>query len=293
MSSAESRSGFADIAEARRAGMAIAYTAAQAPDRPAILSERGSLSFAELNEQANRLVRALRERGLREGDSVALICSNRAEFGGVITATGRSGLRFTPINCHLQADEVGYIVDDCEAVAFIAEGERVAAVAAEAAKAAPKVTVRLSIGGPIEGFESFETALASQSGEDIEDPTPGNSMLYTSGTTGRPKGVYRVRLDAAQARAAAQAREQAQQALARARRGVPMEPGKSVVLCTGPLYHAAPLGINFNAPLQQGVGVVLMDKWDPEETLRRIEKHGVTHTHMVATMFHRLPCSVV
>ena len=289
--SSESSSRFADIAEARRAGMAIAFTASQGPDVPAIISERGSRTFGELNDRANRLVRALRERGLRDGDAVALQCSNRAEFGEVIAATGRSGLRFTPINWHLGADEVAYVVDDCEARAFIAEGERVAEVAAQAARDAPKATVRLAIGGPIEGFESYETALPAHPGHDIDDSRPGSSMLYTSGTTGRPKGVYRRRLAPAEQAQVERSQAEAartQAAQPRARRGVPMKHGESLVLCTGPLYHAAPLGINFNAPLQQGIGVVLMDRWEPEETLRLIERYGVTHTHMVATMFHRL-----
>ena len=98
-------------------------------------------------------------------------------------------------------------------------------------------------------------------------------MLYTSGTTGRPKGVYR---------------RQHRRCAKRRSRGL-LEPGETdVCLCTGPAYHAAPLAFNVAAPLSAGVGVVLMDRWDAEETLRLIERHRITHTHMVATMFHRL-----
>ncbi len=102
----------ANAREAAAVGMLIAFTAAKVPDRPAILSERGSRTFAELNARANRLARALRERGLGEGDAIALVCSNRPEFAEVWAAAIRIGLRLTPLNWHLSADETAYVVDD-------------------------------------------------------------------------------------------------------------------------------------------------------------------------------------
>ena len=255
-------------------GMATAYAAQRAPDRPAIVSARGNRSFGELNANTNRLVRALRERGLRPGDSVALLCSNRPEFAEVRLACMRGGWRFTPINWHLQPDEVRYVVEDCEARAFVAE-ERVADAAIGGATGLPGLATRLSVGS-IDGFERYDAALDTCSADDIVDPQLGRQMLYTSGTTGRPKGVSRPPL-------APQSRVLAQQG-----RPEPMRGGQSVVLCTGPLYHAAPLAGNLALPLDMGVTVVLMDKWDPEETLQLIDAHGVTHTHMVSTMFHRL-----
>jgi long-chain acyl-CoA synthetase len=252
--------------------MRIALTARESPERPAILSDRGNLSYAELNARANRLARALRARGLSQGDAVALLCSNRPEFAEVYAACLRAGLRMTCLNWHLKTDQVAYIIDDCEARAFLAEGDRVAEVARGAAAGTPKASVRLSIGAPIAGFEPYETALSGESSEDLLDPVRGGVMLYTSGTTGRPKGVYRRQPPAAEAGPNPE----------------PMVRGESVVLCTGPLYHAAPLQTNLNVPLQRGVSVVLMDRWDAEETLHLIERHRVTHTHMVATMFHRL-----
>jgi len=260
--------------DALAAGMLIAFTAAHSPERPAILSDRGNLSFGELNARANQLARALRTRGLAEGDAVALMCSNRPEFAEVYAACLRAGLRMTCLNFHLQADEAGYIVDDCEARAFIAEGDRVAEVAHAAAAAAPKASLRLTIGKDIPGFESYRDSLAPESGVDLSDPVRGGTMLYTSGTTGRPKGVYRREIPAPET-ATAPSRE-------------PMVRDESIVLCTGPLYHAAPLQTNLHVPLQRGITVVLMDRWDAEDSLRLIEKHRVTHTHMVATMFHRL-----
>ncbi len=255
-------------------GMAVAYWAEHQPGVPAVVSEHGDRTFAELNANANRLVRALRARGLRAGDGAALMCANRPEFPEVVAAVQRSGIRLTPINWHLTAEEAAYILGDCEAKAFVADA-RFAEVAAAAAGRSPDAEVLLAVGGDIDGFDSYTDVIEAQDPTDIDDPMPGGTMLYTSGTTGRPKGVNRDR--AAQARSSA---------VTAANAGY--QAGTSVHLCTGPLYHAAPLAFSLNVPLLAGAGVVMMDGWDAEDTLRLIEKHRVTHTHMVPTMFHRL-----
>jgi long-chain acyl-CoA synthetase len=262
--------------EAGRVGMSVAWTAREAPDRIALVSARGETrTFAELNARANRLARALRAEGLEAGDGVALLCSNRPEFAEVWAATLRAGLRITCINWHLQTDEVAYIVDNCDARVFLAAA-RFAGVAAAAAGRAPEAALRLAIGGEIEGFAPYEAALAGRSPDDIPDPIVGTTMLYTSGTTGLPKGVYR--------RTTPPVRGLGPRVVETAA----FRPGDDLCLCTGPLYHAAPLAFNLVLPLNQGVGVALMDGWEAEEMLRVVERLGVTHTHMVATMFHRL-----
>ena len=117
-------------------GMTPAFTAQRAPARMAVISERGTRTYAELNARANQLVRVLRAHGLRAGDAVALQCSNRPEFVEVYAAVMRAGLRATFLNWHLQPDETAYIVQNCEARAFIAE-DRSAASATVAARKAP------------------------------------------------------------------------------------------------------------------------------------------------------------
>ena len=253
--------------------MAAAWHAERQGDLPAIVSSFGDRSWAELNANANRLVRLLRGAGLGAGDAVAIVSRNRPQFAEVLQATERSGIRFTPINFHLKAEEIGYIVDNCEAKAFVADAT-LGVAAADAIEHAPNVRLRLALGGSLPGFEPYDEAIATQDGADIDDPSLGSRMLYTSGTTGRPKGVYRKR------------REPVLPQLEGTLSGY--RPGEDRVLCTGPAYHAAPLLIDVMTPLVSGAGVVMMDKWDAQETLRLMDEHSITHCHMVATMFHRL-----
>ena len=265
-------------AEARRKelagqGMVLAWWAATEPDAPALISPTGRRTFRELNEGANRLARALRRRGLGAGDAVALICSNRPEFAEVVYAAQRTGMRLTPINWHLTGGEAAYIAADCQAKALVASAD-LADVAAGAAAGAPGCGTLLAVGGDIPGFEAYGTAVETESGADISDPVAGGTMLYTSGTTGRPKGVYR--------------RQQAVSASASLNLGGYRAGEGQLHLCTGPLYHAAPLAFSLAAPVGFGVGTVLMERWDAEEALRLIAEHRITHTHMVPTMFHRL-----
>jgi long-chain acyl-CoA synthetase len=257
-----------------KAGMTLAWWAERRPDAPAIVAASGSRTFAELNANANRLVRALRRRGLVTGDAVALACRNRAEFAETVYAAARGGFRITTVNWHLTGDEAGYIVANCEARALIADAA-VEDMARAAMDQAPDCRVRLAVAGPIDGFESYDAAVAAEDGADIDDPVPGSSMLYTSGTTGKPKGVHRAQKSGAPAAPVVNIYGYA-------------EDGGDVHLCTGPLYHAAPLAFSLNIPHAFGATVVVMESWDAEQALTLIDAHGVTHTHMVPTMFHRM-----
>jgi long-chain acyl-CoA synthetase len=251
----------------------LAEWAARTPDEPAIVSPAGTRTFAELDANANRLARALRARALVPGDAVALLAGNRPVFVETVFACQRAGYRLTPVNWHLTAQEAAYVVDDCEAKALVTTGDLVG-VAAAARSNAPACTVALLDDGTCEGFESLDTALAAETPTRLHDPAPGTTMLYTSGTTGRPKGVHR------SARAAS--------IVASLNLGGYTDTGGDVHLCTGPLYHAAPLAFSLNIPLLFGATVVLMEGWDAQEALRLIDEYDVTHTHMVPTMFHRL-----
>jgi len=256
--------------EAVRAGMGPAWWAAVAPDRPAVVAPSGNRTFGQLDRAANQLVRVLRRHGLTEGDGVALLCSNRAEFVEVWAACQRAGLRLTAVNWHLTGDEAAYVVGDCEAKAFIAEASMADVARAAAADGA---RLRLAVGGEIDGFEPLYDTLESVPDDPVERPTLGTSMLYTSGTTGRPKGV---------------ARPADPDALVLGLLPYGYDGNTHAHLCTGPLYHAAPFTISLTVPLTAGVPVVLMTQWDAETCLALIDEHRVSHSHLVPTMFHRL-----
>ncbi|MCK4176012.1 AMP-binding protein [Aciditerrimonas ferrireducens] len=271
-------------------GMLLAYWAAQDPGRTALVWREGRSSFGELNAQANQLARALGRQGLGAGSALALLCGNRPAFVVTVFASQRAGLRLTPINWHLQAEEVAYILGDCEAQVVVTDPERlpVALAAARRTGRAPRVwcdglEAALAAGtlsaedlGPAvaEGIlADLEGVLAAEDGSDLADPVAGSTMLYTSGTTGRPKGVER---------------PPAAQGSVTANLYGYRSDGSDLHLCTGPLYHAAPLAFSLAAPFAYGVGVVLMERFEPRRTLELIEAERVTHTHMVPTMFHRL-----
>jgi long-chain acyl-CoA synthetase len=259
----------ASLEQAAAEGRVAAWFAATVPDEVALVDEQRSLTWAEFDGRVNALTRALRARGLEPGDAVALVARNRTEWVETFAATQRAGLRLTPVNWHLGPDETEYIVRDCGARAVVLDAS--VAALADAVSAAP---VRLAVGGPVPGCDDYESAVADASTTPLGDATRGSIMLYTSGTTGRPKGVARPPHDPVTTVAEA--------------RFTGYRPGRSSHLVTGPLYHTAPLLLSCNVPMHGGATLVLMDQWDPARTLELVEAHRVTHTHMVPTMFHRL-----
>ena len=178
-------------------------------------------------------------------------------------AARRAGLRLTTINWHLTADEAGYIIDDCDATAFVADA-RFADAAAGAAELAPRLARagrRWEVRSPVSRIG--KTCWASSRATRSTIRVVGRTMLYTSGTTGRPKGVHRP----------SDPRGDLDVGLL-----TQYDPDAHVHLCTGPLYHAAPLAFSWSAPAAVGVPIVLMDGWSAEETLRLVEQHR-DHAH--------------
>jgi long-chain acyl-CoA synthetase len=258
--------------------------AAADPDRPAIVMAAGgvTVTYAQLDGESARLARAWRAAGLGPGDGVALLVENHPRFLVAAWAAQRSGLYFTPISTQLGAAEVGYILADSGASVVIASA-RTAAVAAEAAAGlqAP-LRMRLSVDavaadGP-SGFIGWDAAVAGQPGEPLAGETEGADMVYSSGTTGRPKGIRRP--------------------LTGEPYGTPPRRLAAMVdlygfgpdavyLSPAPLYHAGPL--RFAMTVQRlGATVVVMDRFDAEAALDALERHRVTHSFWVPTMFVRL-----
>jgi len=253
--------------------------AAQTPDRPAVIEPDGSVvTYQELAARADQIGRGLQALGLRPGDSVAGMLPNGSTALALFFAALQTGLYVVPVNWHLAAAEVAYILGDSGAAAFVAD-ERFAAVAAAAAdQAGIKAEARFS-DGVIRGFTPL--AELGKGGEGRPDNrTMGAPMVYTSGTSGRPKGVRR----------ALTGENPDNPPLASSwffgLFGLAPFDGH-VHLCCSPLYHTAVL--NFaTISIQLGHPAVLMDGFDPETMLALIERHRATHTHMVPTQFRRL-----
>ena len=253
--------------------------AADFPDRAAVIEPDGQVvSYADLAAAADRYARGLRALGLATGDTFATLLPNSATALALYFAAIETGLYVVPVNWHQLAPEVGYILTDSESRAFVAD-QRFADVATEAADLAG-IKARFAVGS-IPGFEPL-TALGDDGLAGRPEPrTHGAPMLYTSGTSGRPKGVRRplTGLDPDVATGAQSTWFFGLFGLA------PYD--DHVHLCGSPLYHTAVL--NFAAiSLQLGHTVVLMDRWDPEQALALIERHRVTHTHTVPTQFRRM-----
>ncbi|MHA6782243.1 acyl-CoA synthetase [Pseudonocardia saturnea] len=255
--------------------------AATTPDKAAVvLSDTGAtLTYAELEERSVRLSRVLHDAGLRPGDDVALLAENGLRSYEVFWAAMRSGLYITAINQHLTPSEVSYIVNDCGAKAIIVSATY-ATTATAILDATPGVALRLAFGSdPVTEHDDLETALAAAPAEPLAEQPRGRDMLYSSGTTGQPKGV-KAPLP-----------------------GVSVTDGGDVLLglfgplygfdadtvylSPAPLYHAAPL--RFGGMIHQvGGTVVVMPRFDPTAALAAIECYRVTHSQWVPTMFVRM-----
>ena len=260
--------------------MEIAAVAALAPNRLAVSSAQGELTFKELNDQCNQLAKLLGDAGVSAGDAVALVCSNREEFVVVRFACHRLGVRLTPVNWHLAPEELRYIVENCDAKALILECDICSEATARALANNSALLLKLAVGGTIPEFRSWRESLSCCSTEDIKGPSLGHTMLYTSGTTGRPKGVLRKQADPQKAAD--------MQALLTAVFQFQPETGNDKALITGPLYHAGPFNLCMTTPLTSGIGVVIMEKFLPESVLDLIAKHRISHTFFVPTMMSRL-----
>ncbi|QIS23939.1 acyl-CoA synthetase [Nocardia terpenica] len=253
--------------------------AATAPERIAVVDPSGlQVSYGELAAQADRLARGLQAKGLRPGDVLVSMVHNCAEALAVYFAAYEAGLYIVAVNWHLTGPEVAYILGDSEAKVFIAD-ERFAAAARVAADEANLPGEARYAVGAVDGFRPLAELGAGETGRP-DTRTTGAPMLYTSGTTGRPKGVRRPLTGADPDQVGPQATGFFGLFDIR-----PFD--DHVHICGSPLYHTAVL--NFaSISIQLGHTVVLMDKWDPEDMLRLIERHRVTHSHMVPTQFHRL-----
>ena len=254
--------------------------AGQEPDRPAVFDPAGHpVSYGELAAAANRYGLGLRAMGLRAGDAIVLMMPNSADLLAVHFAALQTGLYIVAVNWHLVGPEVAYILADSGAKAFVTH-ERFGAVASAAAdEAGLPPSTRFAV-GEVPGCQPLADLGAGLPPGRPDERTTGAPMLYTSGTTGRPKGVRRPLTGADPDDVPGTA------IWFFGIFGLAPHDGH-VHLCGSPLYHTAVL--NFVViSIQLGHPAVLMDSWSPGEMLRLVERHRVTHSHMVPTQFARL-----
>ena len=249
------------------------------PDKPAfVMAGTGeAVTYREIDERSNQLAHLFRAAGLQRGDAIALMLENHPRYFEILWAAQRAGLYYTAISSRLTTGETEYIIGDCAAKVFIASAYK-RDVAQEIVGGTPGVAVRLMIDGTAPSYESYEDALAKYPTTPIEDESEGADMLYSSGTTGRPKGV-RVPLPEGE-----MGTPSGVTVLGQMLYGFTPD---MTYLSPAPLYHAAPL--RFSMAVQRvGGTVIVMEHFDPTEFLRLVEQHRVTHTQVVPTMFVRM-----
>ncbi len=251
------------------------------PDKPALIMGTSGFTqtFAELDAAANRLSRVLRAAGIQPGDHVAVCMENHDRYFEVIWGCHYAGAIYTACSSRLTSGELSYILNDAEARVFITSKYK-ADQAAEIVADTPNVELRLMLDGVIPGYESYEAAVAAHEPIPLEgDRIAGTDMLYSSGTTGKPKGV---------------AKPFVAQPLEGTPAGVASTLGMlfgltvdSVYLSPAPMYHAAPLRFSIGT---QAIGatVVAMEHFDAEQYLQLVDDHKVTHSQVVPTMFVRM-----
>lgn len=254
--------------------------AAADPDRAAVVMADDGLvvTYGELDERSMRLAQVFRGHGLRPGGHVAILMENNPRYFEVAWAAQRCGLYLTPINWHLKADEVGYILEDCEASAIVTSAA-MGDLATELEPHLSGIDLRLMVDGVVDGYDSYEERTAAAPAEPLAEEVEGMVMFYSSGTTGRPKGILPSLPDMAFGEWTPPL-----MMLLQFMYGVDAD---SRYLCPAPLYHAAPL--QWSTAVQRiGGTVVVMSRFEPLATLELIERHEITHGQFVPTHFVRM-----
>ena len=249
------------------------------PDKAAyIMADSGEVvTYRQLDERSNQVAQMLRGLGLVAGDHIAIILENHARFFEICWGAQRSGIIYTAASTRLTVAEAAYIVQDCAAKVLITSNA-MATLAQALLVQTPDVKTRLMVDGTIPGYLPYEATLARYPALPINDQVAGTDMLYSSGTTGRPKGVL-VPPESPDIDASTSLIE-----ICRDIYGINRD---SIYLSPAPLYHAAPLRFNMVA-MRLGATCIVMSHFDPEDFLRLVEKHKITHTQLVPTMFVRM-----
>ena len=252
-----------------------------------IMADTGeAVTYRELDERANRLAHLLRAHGLMRLDHYSIYMENNDRYVETCSAGERAGLYYTCVNSHLTGDELAYIVDNSESQVLITSRAKLA-VALDALPHCPRVTSCLVVGGVPAGtpdrvgqaeVRAYEPAIAAFPTTPIDDEALGTPMLYSSGTTGRPKGIIRALPDVP---------PDEQLAVFAFLLGAWRYREDMIYLSPAPLYHSAPQAA-VGLTLRCGGTVIIMERFDPEQYLALVERYSVTHSQLVPTMFSRM-----
>jgi long-chain acyl-CoA synthetase len=251
------------------------------PDKPAVIMAGSgeTVTYAELDARSNQLAHYWRSIGLGPGDHVAILSENHPMFHVVYWAAIRSGLHLTAVNRYLSAEECAYIINDSTSKSLVTTAAMADTVAAMAG-VIDGCTDRLMLDGTIDGFTAYDDAVASMPTTKLDEEPLGNIMLYSSGTTGQPKGVKR-------ALSGTMVDDPANAGISMLERFLLGMDENSVYLSPAPLYHAAPLA--WSAGVHElGATVVVMEKFDAVAYLEAVERFSATHSQLVPTMFVRM-----
>lgn len=252
-------------------------------EAPALVDERGTTHWIDFNRRVNRAIAAFEASGLESEDTIAILSENRREYFECMAAATHCGLRYVPVNWHWVADEIAYVLDNSDARALIC-GERFLPVAKDviARSDCPPLAAAVSMGdAPPGGFLAYESWLAAASDAEPETSALGGPMFYTSGTTGRPKGVVSSSFSGSDKPVALMS------LIGGAITNTLGLPADGRTLLAGPIYHSAQWAFSF-LPLLAGSAVVMRHGFDAGDTLRLIDEHAITNTHLVPTQFVRM-----
>ena len=251
------------------------------PNQPAIVMAQSGevITYAELDRRSTRLAHVLRAHGLARLDHYAIFMENNARYIECCAAGERAGLLYTCVNSYLTPDELAYILNNCEARVLITSQAR-REVALAALRECPRITLCVVVDGPGDGAGAFNLSEVTSGFLDtpIADETLGIAMLYSSGTTGRPKGILRPVPDEPPSHTLPVIDFLGK--IYRFREGL-------TYLSPAPLYHAAP-HVGVNLTIRLGGTAIVMEHFDAEQFLRLVQEHRVTHTQLVPTMFSRM-----
>ena len=250
------------------------------PNKPAVVhaSTGESVTYQQLDDRSNQLAQLMWYQGLRKGDHISIFMENNLAFFEVVWAALRSGLYLSTVNQYLTEDEAAYIVDNSESQVLVSSNQ-LSAVAAKLPARCPAVKRWFMVDGAVEGYEDYSESISVHPAKNLDEEPAGTFMLYSSGTTGRPKGILKPLPSSLISDDSG--------VLGGLQKSLWGFDQNTVYLSPAPLYHSAPVGFCTGVQALGGT-VIMLPKFNELQALQAIQDHQVTHSQWVPTMFSRM-----